>query len=272
MENFGVVIQGRGTTPSLLKKIVETYKEAGAAKIVLSVYPEWVDREIDDVEFVPVILTEEEKVICTRTNCHVNYQILTTNRGLHTIDGVDFVFRTRADQLYPNFKNRVNLWIERIKEFDYGSEGLFRSKIVHWKELPGMHAVTDFWQFGYLEDIRRLYDIRYLPQTKWTIGKVSETTITCGYLSQFFNQEPRITLHKEAPPESVLSTGSDFNWMELRDKYFLFDPFLLGEGKHFLTPWNCGKGWPHHDSSRREWMKEGTVYSGYSTSTAYMQQ
>lgn len=275
MYKFGVVVQGRAISHNHLKKVVESYIKAGASKIVVSVYPEFIYpglANLNNVEVVPVVLTEEESSICNHTRVTFNYQIISTNRGLQKMEGVDFVLRTRADMLHTNVGSRIHKWVEKIREFDYGVDSIFKSKIVWWKELPKAHIVTDFWQFGYLSDIKKLYNIPLVKYNNFKNGKVSEIMITCGYLRNFYNSEPYKNLHPDATLENNLTIGSDFDWMEVRDRYFLFDMFLEGTGKHTLTPYGCSKGWKQYDDLRKQWMNENTFFNNFNTSKAYIDE
>lgn len=275
MCKFGVVIQGRAISQVHLKKVVESYVKVKASKIVVSVYPEFIHPDlsgIENVEVVPVTLNDYETKVCKNTRVTFNYQIITTNRGLQQLHGVDFVFRTRADMLYTNLESRINKWVEKIKKYEYGDEGIFRSKIVWWKELPKAHIVTDFWQFGYLSDIKKLYDIPLVDFKKFKSGKVSETTITCGYIRKFFHKPPLKKLHPDATLDNNLMVGDDFNWFKIRDKYFLFDSFLTGQGKHTLTPYGASKGWKQYDNIRKEWIAKDTVVDGFNMGNAYIKE
>ena len=226
LKNTAIVLQGYATSKKQMFDIFTKYTTMGFTNIVISSYSSFIPDELLNKPFVIInddILGKYDRtntIISKSSGANVNYQILTTKRGIeyitNNLNNVDYIVKLRADNFCHNLNLLVEDWITAFKKFKSPLKHPFQKKIVT-AGISGKYkpcwTILDYISFGTTKDMYNLWNI---PTTRKNNTR-GEDYINTFYIIKYLSQKT------ESEVENIMCNERITQYSNSPKDYFIFD-------------------------------------------------
>lgn len=189
-KKVGVVLQGPPSSSKQLEDLYLKYTSMGYPTVVSS-YSEYVNTDV-----IKHFVNNDQylgKLNIKNSKCNVNYQILTTIRGIEYLESnfeVKYSLKLRSDMEIKNIEYHIESWISKVNSSSTPDYSPMKHKIIAFGRCRIRERnpwyIADYFSFGLLEDQKRYWSIPSLPLDELRIIRSEE------YLSSaFLNNRPK---------------------------------------------------------------------------------